>query len=278
VILRHAEDLLGPLALKALRLDPRTRDWLEALPGRVRDLSEAWSLGDLEVLHQARSACVLRARRDGRGVVLKVSPDSLDVVGRATSAQARSGAAPEVLASQDDALLLVQVDDTPVVLPSRPTPSDLARLADLLKRLHAAPVPPGLVPALTHQGLRLEQSVPSAPRPGSRPPTPANLGRARATLEWLGNHPDAGGPDVLLHGALVPGAVVGADPLPGRLPQPLLALDPEPLVGERAYDLALLALRLGRDPRTLARLLAAATGVDLERTLLWLSVLEVSRS
>lgn len=277
VILLHAEDLLGPLAFKALRLDPRTREWLDILPGRVAELVTAWELESPEVLHQARTACVLAARRHGRDVVLKVSPSSLDRAARAQAAQAQVDAAPDVLASAEGALLSARVDASPLVLGPRPSPAELGRLSSLLGRLHTAPVPPDLLLAVTYQRLRLEQVVPEGPRPGSRPPTPANLGRALATLDWLERHREPG-PEVLLHGALLPGAVVGSPPFPGRLPAPLLALDPSPLVGERAYDVALLALRLGQDPRTLARLVATASGVDVERTLLWLSVLEVSRS
>jgi streptomycin 6-kinase len=56
--------------------------------------------------------------------------------------------------------------------------------------------------------------------------------------------------------------------------EPWLVIDPKPYVGDPAYDVLQHLLncpgRLQSDPRGLARRLAALTGVDPERVLLWL--------
>jgi streptomycin 6-kinase len=141
----------------------------------------------------------------------------------------------------------------------------------LLARLHRAPPPGHPFGRLAEVAPRWAVAVEERWRAAGRPFARALLHRALAALRDL---PATGGPaEVLLHQDLHAANVLRA------ARAPWLVIDPKPLVGDPAFDLASLLRdrrpELARDPGAAARVrrrldrLSAGTGLDRERVRGW---------
>lgn len=290
---------LDSLILPAVQQDlvirePSARSWLQRLPSTLKEVCDMWQLTPLEALHGGRAGCVLKVESperfgEGNFKVLKITLSS----GRATQEAAAlecfaPGGVTPTVAGVDPAagaLLMdwVKANTTlravkELSLGALPPPDEIGRLSYMLLQLRGSSQIVGnnlellAVPTLEefhNQRLHAAGALREVAR-GTRPPTPADLRRAIATLEFL----EASGRDTrrtLIHGDLNSGNVLGGS-------APLIAIDPRPLRGDPAYDTAVLALKRGEKvAEKTARLLASVTGDDLERVLCWLFIARVSR-
>jgi streptomycin 6-kinase len=238
-------------------------DWLGRLPALAR---EALARRELTVERvQApggRSSMVVLVRRpDGSQGALKLAPRAAHPEReRAALAHWNGwGAVQLAEAESPDGALLLERLHCEVSLRSLPEAKALLEAADLVRKLWVAP--PEDHPFETVEERTARQCGPMRAAPAELSPLVDAALAARAELL-------ASGPELLLlHGNFRQGKVLGGDRTPW------LTVGPEPLVGERAYDLA----RLVRDriddqiataagpPATRRRVNRLADSLDVDR-------------
>ncbi|MGH2872788.1 MAG: aminoglycoside phosphotransferase family protein [Solirubrobacteraceae bacterium] len=218
------------------------------------------------------------ARRDGSGAVLKLNPDDEEVRHEDVALRAFDG---------DGAVRLLESDrDSRALLLERLTPgtpleahgdSDeaITIVCGLLRRLwRAAPVEHQL-PAASELARRLRGELPARYERAGRPFEQGLFDAALAACEELG-HP--AGKEIIANRDIHLGNVLAAQR------EPWLLIDPQPVLGEPAFDLAYLAQDLlPRHPRAadLGAVLDRLTGeleVSPERVRLWMLVREVDNT
>ena len=133
---------IDPAARQRLtaRFGPDVAAWFDALPGLLRALAEQWQLELGAPIPRGSVSVVYRCRRaDGRGAVLKVSPDRSRVAIEAAAVMGwHTGHSPAVLAvgAPRGALLIEAIEPgTPLVVSAR-YPA-LESVAALLGALHS---------------------------------------------------------------------------------------------------------------------------------------------
>ncbi|MGI8605705.1 MAG: aminoglycoside phosphotransferase family protein [Gaiellaceae bacterium] len=263
-----------PRGLEWWRDQPGGADWLGRLPRLASECAEEWSLRLDAPFEPATISLVVPARLpDGSAAVLKLS-----------FPEPESAEEPDALAAWDGrgAVRLLARDKTRSGLlvewcfpgtPLRDEPDD-ERANDIatgvLRRLWREPVSDHRFRLLADVAAEWEQSIPADWDRLGRPFERSLVERALAALRTLrSSQPEA----VILHQDFHAGNVLAAER------EPWLAIDPKPLVGERAFDVASL-LRdrrrdLDRDPRpvrTIARRLdqlAETLELDRERMRGW---------
>ncbi|HEX5568648.1 MAG TPA: aminoglycoside phosphotransferase family protein [Streptomyces sp.] len=208
--------------------------WLAALPGVVRRALTHWELtAERVVTPGGRSSLVVLVRRaDGTPAALKLRAGDADAEAAALARWDGHGAVRLLDADPGTGALLLERLHAGVSLRSLPEARATLETVSTLRRLW---IPPGEGHPFTtverHTGAMtdlLRRHAPAEARP--------LVGEALALRSaLLADAPE----EVLLHGDFRQGAVLSAST--GRMPW--LAVGPEPLVGERAYDLA----RLVRD-------------------------------
>lgn len=211
------------------------RAWLATLPHRVADHLERWELRPERVLSPGGqiSMIVLVRQADDTPATLKIGLVT-DETRHEHAALARwdgRGAVRLLRADPDAGVLLLERLHSDVSLRSLPEPKAMLEACATLRRLW---VPPGddapFVPVAGHTarlaGLLRERrdrgDLPEEARP--------LVDEALAVRDALCAEP--AGEAVLLHGDYHHGNVLAADRVPW------LAIDPKPLVGDPAYDLA----------------------------------------
>jgi streptomycin 6-kinase len=246
------------------------RAWLGELPAIVESHLDRWALvPDGPALHGYVGMVLPVRRPDGSRAGLKVSWLDGDRCWEADALAAWGGRGAVRLLERDDAagaLLLEWLDPTRTV-------AGLDRLAaaavvgELCGRL-AVPAPPGL-PSLEETASRWVEELPSAWERLGRPFDRRRLDAAVETCRELGPRQ----PRRLLHGNLRFGHVLRAER------EPWLAIDPNGMAGDPAYEVAPLlgqlcaGLAAEPDRRAAVRARLAAftdgAGVDLERARRW---------
>ncbi|GAA2062112.1 aminoglycoside phosphotransferase family protein [Streptomyces cheonanensis] len=229
-----APDLAAPRRL-ALAQPAAAGAWLAELPELVARRARAWELTVERVAAPGgrTSMTVLVRRADGTPAALKLcAPGTSAALEAAALARWDGRGAVRALeaAPEDGALLLERLHGETSL---RSLPETKAML-EAVSALHRLWVPPGAghpFPTVAERTAGL--AADGADLPEGAGPLIAEALAARAEL--LAGPPE----EVLLHGDFRQGAVLAADT--GR--SPWLAVGPDPLVGERAYDLA----RLSRD-------------------------------
>ncbi|MBC3844145.1 phosphotransferase [Streptacidiphilus sp. 4-A2] len=206
-----------------------------ALPGLLAAAVERWGLTvERPALPGGPASLVLYVRRGEEPAVLKLSrPGAGSPQEHAALAHWDGRGAVRLLAAApgDGALLLERLHGE-VPLRSLPEARAMLEAAGTLQRLWTAPPPEHPFTALAEHGaglcalLRERQPLPAAAE--LRPLLDEALETATGLLA---DQPE----QLLLHGDLHHGNVLAAER------SPWLAVDPAPLVGERAYDLAWLA-------------------------------------
>jgi streptomycin 6-kinase len=206
---------------------------------------------------------------DGRGAVLKVSPDRSRLAFEAAALNAWStGHRPGVIAldQQLGALLLEAIEPgTPLVVSQDyPTTEAFAELVSSLHRsgLRAASYP-SVEDRITHlfdasATLYQRHSELSAMIP------PALYERGRRLATQLGRERSR---SVLLHGDLTPSNILDGGP-----ERRLVAIDPAPCLGDAAFDAVDVVLWQATDQAIIearAERLAAASDLDAQRLLSW---------
>ncbi|MFJ6940907.1 aminoglycoside phosphotransferase family protein [Streptomyces sp. NPDC101132] len=226
------------------RSEDAPAQWLRALPGLAREALDRRGLTAQRVQAPGgRSSLVVLVRySDGTPATLKLAPPSA-VPGDELAALAHWGGfgAVRVLDTRhdDDALLLERLQPE-VSLRSLPDAKALLEACGTIRRLWVAPPPGHSFETVAERTAR--QAEPMAKAPEEAQPL---VRQALAVRDELTVFPPE---ELLLHGAFRQGKVLAGDRAPW------LTVGPEPLVGERAYDLA----RLVRD--RLEDQLASSTG------------------
>ncbi|MGN9913074.1 aminoglycoside phosphotransferase family protein [Phytohabitans sp. LJ34] len=253
--------------------------WLAGLPATRAEVARAWDLrlGDPYPLSYHWVEAVTRA--DGTPAVLKLGvpgADHLPVEAATLECWAGAGAV-RLLAYEPawGALLLERAEPGTLartLVPARDTEATAAILA-VMRRLHAAPVPDGVLPDLESQGAAFAAHLRAYP---GDDPLPRDLVERAGRLfdELCASAPAR----VVLHGDLHHDNVLRAER------EPWLAIDPHGVVGDPGYeagslvhnpdperhDDALLALVPARIEQ-----LADGMGQPVERVLAWAFVKSV---
>jgi streptomycin 6-kinase len=252
------------------RFGDEVAPWLDELPGVLSALAQRWQFELGPPIPRGSMSVVFRCRMaDGRGAVLKVSPDRARLADEAAALEGwHTVHTPAVLALDEQlgALLMEAIEPgTPLVVTS--TYPDLERVGELLRSLHTSGVPDPTYPTVTQRvaylfdsSVRLYDRHPQLT--ALIPPELYERGRRLATRLAQ----DAS-PIVLLHGDLTPSNI-----LDGGAERGLVAIDPAPCLGDPAFDAVDLICWQADDLETIeARIerLAAATGTHAERLLGW---------
>ncbi|GAB2627025.1 aminoglycoside phosphotransferase family protein [Streptomyces capparidis] len=256
------------------------RAWLASLPGLARQCCARWRLTPERVMQPGGnvSMVVLVHGADGVPAALKLGLVTRETV-HEPDALARwdgHGAVRLLDRDADAGALLLERLQAEVSLRSLPEPKAMLEAAGVVRRLWVTPGedhPFRTVAGYT--GSLADTLRRRAEQPGAADARPL-VDEALAVREALvADEPE----QVLLHGDFHHGNVLaaGGDEAGGRLPW--LAIDPKPLVGERAYDLAWLArdrldtLAASPGPQAAARRrlrrLADSLEVDRERLRGW---------
>jgi streptomycin 6-kinase len=255
--------------------DPERRDWLDRLPGIVRDLARHWEL-ELGAPFQPGGQCswVAPARTaDGARLVLKV--EWLHPEARREADALRfwdgNGAvrlhADEILA--DTLALLLERCEPGTLLTELAEPEQDEVVCALLPRLWRSPPAGHAFPSLQAMCAAWadETEEAFARLPTSTAGGGLDGGLVRAGLELFRTLPASASQNVLLATDLHAENILAAQR------EPWLAIDPKPHVGDPAYDPLQHMLncdRLLADPAGLARRLADLLELERDRLLLWL--------
>ena len=244
--------------------------WFDELPGVLTALSERWQLelcasiprGSVSVVYHCRTA-------DGRGAVLKASPDRARLAFEAAALEAwHTVHTPGVLALDEQlGALLIEAIEPGTALDVSATYPRLETVAELLRSLHASGDPDPSYPSVARRVAYLFESSRKLyerhPQLAALiPPELYERGRRLATRLAR----DAS-PIVLLHGDLTPSNILDGGSVRG-----LVAIDPAPCLGDAAFDAVDLILWQAEELGTIhARVerLAAATEIDAGRLLAW---------
>jgi streptomycin 6-kinase len=253
------------------RFGPEIGTWFDGLPDVLNGLAGRWQLEWGSLIPRGSMSVVIRcATRDGRPVVLKVSPDHVRLTNEAAAlAKWTTSHTPSVLALEEGlgALLLEGIEPGTPLVESLTYPG-VETTADLLTSLHATGAHDASYPPLTS---RVAHLFDSGSKPYSRHPALVDLispdlyerGRLLATRLAASVPPTA-----LLHGDLTPSNILDGGPHRG-----LVAIDPAPCLGDDvSFDAIDLVLWQADDVDTISsrlQMLAPAIGVDASHLFDW---------
>ena len=249
----------------------RGRAWLADLPGLVAGLEAAWDLEigvPFEPGGQVSWVAPARRRADGLEAVLKVRLPHPDTDGEAVGLRTWDGDGAVEVFTHDPvrrAVLIERCRPGTGLVDLGGTDAAVVAGARLGARLHAAAAPPEL-PTLASVLDRWADEL-----AGRLQRTFVDPGLDRLAVETMRVRPRACTAPVLLHGDLNPTNVLAAQRAPW------LAIDPQPMAGEAAYDGARLVTQpdplIGAEPAvTLARrlrLVRDAMEIDGDGLALW---------
>jgi len=252
------------------RFGTEVADWFQRLPPLLIALAEHWQFEFEEAIPRGTVSVVFRCRlADGRGAVLKVSPDLPRIASEVSALDSWvTTRVPQVFAfdGEQGALLIESVEPgTPLAVTSAHPGAE--EVAELLRDLHASGLPKSRfrsveqrVTSLFDSSLTLYTRRPEL----SSLVQSALYERGRRLAERLAS----GGPHgVLLHGDLTPSNV-----LDGGLGRGLVAVDPAPCIGDPAFDAIDLILWQADDldvVRSRIRDVVGLVGFDAERLEGW---------
>jgi streptomycin 6-kinase len=228
--------------------------WLRELPRRLRDTLERWELTLEQVpAPGGRSSLVALVRRgDGTPAALKLAaPGTRPMLERAALARWDGWGAVRLLDALPEAgALLLERLHPEVSLSSLPEAKALLEAAGTVRRLWVDPGEDHPFESVAERTDRAAQTLRRAAQQSWTESVRPLIDEALAAREELTALPVE---SVLLHGRYRQGKVLSGERFPW------LAVGPEPVVGERAYDLA----RLVRD--RLEDLVASSGGASAAR-------------
>ncbi len=256
------------------------RAWIERLPGVMASYMERWALtGDGPVMHGFVGVALPVVTAYGEPAVLKVAWQQGDVNWEARALAAWNGRGAVRLLECDEPAGVLLLERLDPARSARELPSgvDAAAVLGRVCRRLAVPAPLGM-PRVEELAARWVEELPRDWERLGRPFPRTWVDEAVATCRELG----PGQPNLLLHGDLVFNNVLRAER------EPWLAIDPDGLVGEPAFDAAQFLtnrwseLTAQPDLRTAvgARLTAFAdgAGVALKRARRWAQARNVSEA
>ncbi|TXS22682.1 kinase [Streptomyces sp. ms191] len=230
--------------------DAVAAEWLGELPELARTALETASLDvDRTVAPGGRSSLVLLVRRpDGTPAALKIAPGAARPEAEARALAHWDGwGAVRLVDTTDGGGLVLERLHPEVSLRSLPEAKALLEAAGIVRRLWVEP--PAEHDFETVAGRTARQAAAMERHRGDETAGGLTAAALEARAELVADSPEA----LLLHGCFRQGKVLAGDRTPW------LAIGPEPLVGERAYDLA----RLVRD--RVEDLVAASAGASAAR-------------
>lgn len=211
----------------------RGRAWLEALPERLRERLESWELTAERVQQPGGnvSMVVLVRQADGTPAALKAglpSPESAQEHAALTHWDGH-GAVRLLRSAPREGFLLLERLHGDVSLRSLPEAKAMLEATGVARRLW---VPPPEGHSFTSVAEHTERMVPALRERAAQPWAADLRPLAEQAIETRERLVAEAGQPLLLHGDFHHGNVLAADRLPW------LAIDPKPLVGDPAYDLA----------------------------------------
>jgi streptomycin 6-kinase len=263
-----------PAGLEWWRARPGGADWLAELPAIVADCAARWSLALDPPFERTTIAYVAPATLpDGTCAVLKVNfPEAESEHEADALAHWRGAGAVRLLAADAPrrALLIERCEPgTPLWEVAGEDEANAAAAGVLRALWRPAPADHRFRP-LIGEARRWRDELPARWERHGRPFERALLERA---VGWIGELLDSPGEPVVLHQDLHGGNLLRA------ARERWLAIDPKPLVGDRAFDLASLLRdrrdELAREPAPVRRMrrrldrLAGGLEVDRERARRW---------
>ncbi len=263
----------GPFETAMPGVFPSRQQWDATAAELVATMLERWHLTVVEPFVGGAAASVLRVLcADGSPAVLKVGYPHVEAVWEAVGLEAAGVLAPEVY--RQDAwtwsLLLEEVrPGTPLARAGLPVEEALVAGGELLKVLHARPIPAGIpslqdamVGYVTQAIDRMDRLGAALDGLGAR----ALVDRAIAMLFTLATSaPDT----ALLHGDFNPGNILRDGDGDGDGERAWRAVDLKPMHGDPAFDLWPLATQLGVQFESQLATAAAASAVDPDRAAHW---------
>lgn len=248
------------------------RAWAGRLPGLAAEYVGRWGLRPERVLEPGGniSMVVLVRRADGSPAALKLGMVTAETEHEPAALAHWDGRGAVRLLDSDpgDGVMLLERLQGDVSLRSLPEPRAMLEAAGVARRLwvdpgcgHRFPTVAGYVAGLA--GPVRERAAALGPGEGGDGVRRLADEALRTQEELLADPPER----VVLHGDLHHGNVLGGDRAPW------LAIDPKPLVGERAYDLAwlvrdrleTLAASPGPDAAARRRVTKLADALDVDR-------------
>ncbi|MEP4770072.1 MAG: aminoglycoside phosphotransferase family protein [Roseibium sp.] len=255
-----------PESLKHVAAYPNGSGWLNSLPDLLGSCVSQWDLDDIgPPFGGSNVSLALPARRGTDDVVLKIQYPDAESRYEADALQAWNGSGAVRLLEHDreNAALLLERCVPGTYLANDPNTDVLGVVTDLLQQL-LKPVN-GPFTTLADQAIVWAEEIPKAWERAMRPCERYLVDTALDFIRELSiSQPD----QVLLHQDLHGHNIISAER------EPWLAIDPKPLVGEKAFSLAPIvrSFELGQTKEaTLWRLdrLSADLGVDRERARGW---------
>ncbi|MFE5858221.1 MULTISPECIES: aminoglycoside phosphotransferase family protein [unclassified Streptomyces] len=224
--------------------------WLARLPSIAEEAVDRLELAvERTVVPGGRSSCVLLVRRsDGTSAALKLAPPSAapEAERAALAHWAGWGAAHLLPAAPAEGAFLLERLHPEVSLRSLPDGKALLEAAGIVRRLWVEPAADHGFETVAERTARQAKSLRDSAELAGEPLVTAALA---ARDELAASSPES----LLLHGSFRQGKVLAGDRTPW------VAVGPDPVVGERAYDLGRLAWDRVED------LVAAAAGASATR-------------
>ena len=263
-----------PRSLAHWRSVPGGRDWLRRLPEIVDECAAAWDLELGKPYNGGKVGLALRAgRADGSPAVLKVSFPGFGAANEAAALAHWRGVGAVRLLERDDerhALLLERCEPGGQLSGVADEDEAQAAAAHVLRQIWRCPPEPHPFALLEDETARWEEQLPARWKAHGGPFERALLDAAVAACRDLGSdQQDA----VVCHQDFHGGNVLRATR------ERWLAIDPKPVVGERAFDTAWLlrdrraTIGANAHPEQRLRrrldLLVGELGLDRERMLGW---------